>query len=266
MQTSYTLIRLRRYKEAHAKATKECAGKSQDKRSSMLFLGESLILLGRYREAQEHFEKQAKEYRFLGSRVGYNFTYAGIANWFQAQREKSIRLWEEGLKAGYQSGDGGMEIPWVMLYAAGRYPECISRANVEQLIRMKSKRLYHSDSPLAISQFALGIKTYDEIVAELPTLHEGKYAEYQVMIDRSLVDFIAGVHALFDQNVARFYEQMVACASITGHSSPAAELIIAECEIRHGPPKWKRRFAKWLRENVCPNGKPKKSRGKTSRP
>ena len=277
MPDSYSLFRARRYKESLVAAKKEAASIRRNdcfKIGPAMTVGQSLIVLGRFREAQVHLEQLAAK-RHAGARIGSHFTYAGIAYWFDGGYDRAIELWQAGLGATYQA-ERAMEIPWILLYAAGRVPGCFPRDRAMQLIQYNSKRLVEADSLYWINQFAIQRKEYqwvldklahdyqsDPVAAEHNTI---RFAPRWLADDRSHLDFLAGAHALFGGELDRFYGQMVACASITGHLAVSAQMIIAECEIRHGPPKWKRRFAKWLRENVCPNGKPKKSRGKTSRP
>jgi len=152
-----------------------------------------------------------------------------------------------------------MELPWILLYAAVRRPGCYSRIRAQRLIREKSKRLYEYSSMSRINAFVLGKQSYDATLKKLESPfkwppYRGSYGVPRILMElRSHLDFYAGVHALRADNTQLFYEQMLACASITGHESFTSELLIAECEIRHGPEKWKRRFANWLRQNATKN-------------
>jgi hypothetical protein len=137
---------MRRYKEALAQAEKGLAGRSSDKGWLALRYGQAL-LLGSCEKAKCHFEKFAKEYRFCGLRVGSLSTYAGLANWFLRKHDEAFQHWESGLRAAYQARSG-MEIPWVMLYAAARHPESSSWERAVHVVQDKSKRFDTDGSAL----------------------------------------------------------------------------------------------------------------------
>jgi hypothetical protein len=243
------LFRSRRYDEALALAKVEIARGQSHQHGSEQNLGLSLLLLGRCGEAQEYFEKRT-EMRICRNLIGDNFTNAGMAYWFDSKSDQAIPLWEAGLKAGYQSQDG-LEIPWVLVYASARRPDCYPRKRAFDVLKAKSRRLTEDNSVFGLNEFLLKRKTYAEAIDGVrKQFLSSRFVAQIVMEDRSLLDFFAGLHALFDGDLERFYKQMLASACMTGHQTVTAQLVIAECEIQQGPPKWKRRFKEWLAKNV----------------
>jgi hypothetical protein len=157
-----------------------------------------------------------------------------------------------------------MQLPWILLYASARRPGCYSRIRARRLIREKSQRLYEFSNISRINAFVLQKQGYDATLKKLGSPYQwppyrGSYAVPRILMEfRSQLDFYAGVHALLGDNTELFYQQMLACASVTGHESDTSELLIAECEIQQGPAKWKRRFANWRRRYV--NTEPNRNR------
>jgi len=75
MHLSSTYFRLRQYSNALKKATQEVRNKCIDdfKIGPTLTIGKSLLLLGRYREAQPYLSALAAE-SHLGARIGVHST------------------------------------------------------------------------------------------------------------------------------------------------------------------------------------------------
>jgi len=252
---SSTYFRLRQYSNALEKAKQEVRNKCIDdgKIGASFTIGESLLLLGRYREAQRYLSDLAAE-SDLDEKFGGHFMAAGLAFWFDDQPDRAVELWEEGLRAAYQA-HLGMELPWVLLYAAARRPDCYSLIRAKRLIRQKSNWLENS-SMGHINAFVLQRQSYDTTMQKLaapyrrPLYRDSPVVARFMIRFRSQLDFYAGVHALLKDDTELFYQQMLACASINDNEGGTSELLIAECEIREGPAKWKRRFAAWVRQNV----------------
>jgi hypothetical protein len=247
MPDADALYRSRRYKEALARAKKDAARDPRDYYTfgSGLTIGQSLLMLGRYQTAQKQLEDLTND-KHRGALYGPHFTYAGLANWFGGRQARAVEIWEAGLKAGYQAQDG-MEIRWVLMYAAARNPKSYSRDKARQLIEQRAKRIYQRSGEYFTSQFILKQQSYEQVLENLAAAYTGQFQAQIVRGYRNLLDFFAGVHSLFDDDARRFYEQMLACAATADRETDTAELAIAECEIRHGPIKWKRRLSIQLR-------------------
>jgi|GEM_PF-2308911 len=253
---SSTYFRLRQYSNALEKAKQEVRNNCIDdgKIGAAFTIGKSLLLLGRYGEAQPYLCGLAAE-SHLGGKFGGHFTIAGLAFWFDDQPDRAVELWEEGLGVGFQAHEG-MELPWILLYAAARRPGCYSLIRAKRLIRQKSQRLAKDTFAARITAFVLQQESYETTMQKLsspytrPLYRGSPSVERLLMQFRSQLEFYAGVHALLKEDTELFYQQMLACASMNGHQNCPSELLIAECEIREGPAKWKRRLANWLRQNV----------------
>jgi len=196
---SSTYVRLRQYSNALEKAKQEVRNNCIDdfKIGAALTIGESLLLLGRYREAQPYLCDLAAE-SILGATFGCKFTAAGVAFWFDDKPDQAVELWEEGLRAAYQ-GHVGMELPWVLLYAAARRPDCYSLIRAKRLVREKSQWLKNSSTG-HINAFVLQRQSYDTTMQKLaaPLMrfpYRGAPAVQKFLLHfRSQLDFYAGVH------------------------------------------------------------------------
>jgi hypothetical protein len=119
------------------------------------------------------------------------------------------------------------------------------------VLKAKSRRFTEDNDAFWVNEFLLKRKSYDEAIGALSEAYrDSRFVTQLVVEDRSLLDFFAGVHALFDGDMERFYKQMLTSACMTGHQTVTAQLVIAECEIQEGPSKWNRRFKDWVAKNV----------------
>jgi len=260
MPDADALYRSRRYKEALSQAKKDAARDPRDYYAfgSGLTIGRSLVMLGRYRTAQKQLEDLTND-KQRGSLYGPHFTYAGLANWFGGRPERAVEIWEAGLKAGYQAQEG-MEIRWVLMYAAARNPKSYPRDKARQLIEDRAKRIYQRCGEYFTSQFILKQQSYEQVLENLTAAYTGQFQAQIIRTYQTLLDFFAGVHALLDRDEDRFFEQMLTCASIDVREPITAEMAIAEREIQQGSAKWKRRLSMQLRPDSVSASAMKSSR------
>jgi hypothetical protein len=251
MLSSKLLLCTRRYDDALVQARREVARGDPDsfKIGPALTIVKALLLLGRYAEAAEYADKLAST-RHVGARVGPHFTYAGLAKWFQGQFHEAVRIWEAGLRANYQAQEG-MEIPWVIYFAAARHPDCYSRGRATALVRAAARRLDRRSEFSRMNQFLQKQRQFDWVIRKLADDYGADpFARRWLMENRSLMEFFRGVHALLEDDPNHFFKHMLASATVTGYETTTAELILAEHEIQHGPLQYKRRFVRWLAENA----------------
>lgn len=251
MRRSDVLFGSHEYEAALEHANKEAAGRGNDtfKIGPILTVGQCLLVLGRFDDAKRHLEELAAGVHF-GAKIGCHFTYAGLASWFAGDCKRAVEIWESGLTAGYQSQEG-MEIPWVLFYAAARRADCYSRRRAVTIIQDKSKRLPDCSTTFVVNEFLLNRISEEAALKRVSELCEGRFHENLTRQARSRIDFAAGVHALADGDVSTFYQRMVACASMVGYDTVDVQLVIAECELRQGPPKWRKQLEEFIQLRVA---------------
>jgi hypothetical protein len=267
MPDSGRLFSFHKYEEALARAEKEAAGRGDDyfRMNAALTVVRSLLVLGRFEEAQTHTDELTSQ-RHFGARMGSRFTYAGLAYWFSNQTKQALRLWETGLNAGYQSQEG-MEIPWVLLYASARRPSQIPRSRAVEIVQTKGDRLPEGSGEFTIKQFALRLWDKSLTLERLAVINECRFKEKLMKQDQSRIEFFAAIHALEEDDEEGFYDRMVTCASLTNYETIDVQLVIAECEINQGPAKWKKLLADRVASAIGPNvGKRTRGRAADSRP
>src|SRR5262249_51432954 len=106
-----------------------CAGAIHD-------VGLALLCLGRFVEAEEHFRQlmERAPYSVSSHSIGM-----GLAEWFGGRPADGIATWKSGLKSRY-SGYHGLDIPFILYYAAVRERSLFRLADGEALIRQRLKQ------------------------------------------------------------------------------------------------------------------------------
>src|SRR5262245_1175903 len=90
---AHALFCSRRYDQALTAARREAGIDDEDcfQIGPTMTIGMSLLLLGRYEEAQEHIGALAAV-RHVGARISDRFIYAGLAHWFDGETQKALEL------------------------------------------------------------------------------------------------------------------------------------------------------------------------------
>jgi len=151
-----------------------------------LTIGRSLLLLGRYREAQQYLGRLAVG-KHHGSQSGPHFTYAGIAYWLDGNRI-ALRVLESRPEAGYQSHDWiGNTLdtslrcrPPARLLLA---PRCAA------IDSQGARRLKQCRGRVAISAYVLQEQSYDATLKKLSSQFRGPLYRNSPLTARLLAEF-----------------------------------------------------------------------------
>ncbi len=173
---------------------------------SLFGRGTTYLLMGDYAAALADFEQviATEDPRFLGDT---HFLAQGIAYWFLNQPDRTIEVWQQGLKAPYTDAAGGVELPALLLYAAERLSDATLRNKALRLLKKFTKgrrRAWPGD----VAPFLLGKIDSQELLRDV----QARKSERLKGRFQCQADFFIGLRAYIKNDKAAFAQAMLRCS------------------------------------------------------
>jgi hypothetical protein len=224
MPSGYELLANGKY--AQALTQLKCEAK-KDKHddfniSAVSKIGMALIGLGRFAEACEHYQSLIAK---TWCKISCHFIGAGLAKWCEGDHTGAVDFWRKGLKTGYATYKG-LDVRFVMFYAAVKDPDCIDLNEVRKEVSSKAKN--QMGVTAALAHYLLG--DIDETqLYQTPGLMSEKPGLFDEG-EQDLLDFYVGTEALHNGNRRKSLKMMRAMAWRT-KDYITAEHILARLEL-----------------------------------
>jgi hypothetical protein len=189
MGKGFTLLSQGKYEDAIDQLRRDAPRDWQDdyRVGAISHLGIAMLCAGRYAEAAEHFDSLiAAECRWGTTSI--HFIYAGLARWFGRKREEAVSVWLAGRKADHFSYRG-LDIPFVLYYAALRSPDAFTLADAEALIRKELPFVHPDDDPARYAAFLLGELGEQDFTAYMAETASGTRKRYWPIEIAALTDY-----------------------------------------------------------------------------
>lgn len=126
-------------------------------------LGISYLWVARYENAWSHFRTAIETH---GMSLALFYGMAGTARWCMGQSTEAVQCWQEGLRARFADGAGGIHLPMLLLVSSALRPGAFSTQKAEELVRMKAEARRVKNWPGPLGPFILeqvADKTLEEL-------------------------------------------------------------------------------------------------------